>query len=169
MHLPQACIASAYNNSKTAYITFIPKLAHMIQTKVQWSNEQRNKTHIDDTSILCSSILSDKTANGETRIAVLLIVLHIVTPCYWHVVNNPSMTENIVNTSPEHLRFSQRSWINKHPFQATSQRVHLYSSIWWKQLQNYYHYIAPITQGKVWTHQWTNYTGQEVWTHQWCW
>lgn len=50
-------------------------------------------THIDDTCIFGSAIWSNKAADGEAWVAVLLTVFHVVAPCHWHVVNDPGEKE----------------------------------------------------------------------------
>ena len=51
-------------------------------------------THINNTGILSSPIYSNKAANGEARVAVLLTIFHIIAPCHWHVVNDPEKKSN---------------------------------------------------------------------------
>lgn len=51
-----------------------------------------NVTHINYTGIFSSTVWCDKAANGETRVAVLLILLDVIAPGHRHVVDDPETT-----------------------------------------------------------------------------
>lgn len=52
-------------------------------------NMTKITTHIDNTSVFSSAIGGDEAADGEARVAVLLTIFHIITPCHRHVVDDP--------------------------------------------------------------------------------
>ena len=51
-------------------------------------------TYTDYTGVLPFSFLSHIATNWKSPRAILLVVLYIITPCYWHVINNPTKITN---------------------------------------------------------------------------
>lgn len=68
-------------------LSTVTKRTTLYNSKMERKTEEI--THIDDTCIFGSAIWSNKAANGEAWVAVLLTIFHVVAPCHWHVVNNP--------------------------------------------------------------------------------